>query len=38
VEDWEDLEKKVWVGALKAVPHRLQDGENNVEAETRTCD
>ena len=32
VEDGEDLEEEVWVGALKAVPHRLQDGEDNMEA------
>jgi hypothetical protein len=35
VEDGEDLEQEVWVGALKAVPHRLQDGEHNMEAATK---
>ncbi len=35
MEDGEDLEQEVRVGALKAVPHRLQDGEHNVKAATK---
>ena len=32
VEDREDLEEEVRVGALEAVPHRLQDREHNMQA------
>ncbi len=38
MEDGEDLEQEVRIGALKAVPHGLQDGEHNVKAATKGGD
>ncbi len=38
MEDGEDLEQEVRIGALKAVTHRLQDGEHNVKAATKGGD